>query len=639
MRDYQHLINFKWGTAPFKRKKHGKLSNKWFFYKPNTGNLTPAPQAPYTCFNSNPYFGGYSSGYGRYEKCAWGQPKKGLNNKLIGFTHFTPSGSGDIKIFYNYFLIKPSLKPQKILMERYDLNGYKIITKKYEILSIVNRCSINYEITSKDVVTIDPTYGGLNVKDYQPMKFDVEIKYDNNTLNILCHYHALDVYFKLKLNKFENFEIDENNIIKLYGKHIEFTLSYSLVSFDNVGCKIGNEYSNHTISSWQAKLNKIEIEADKEIDKLFFTALYTSLKNPHISFETDNVYEYMTLWDMYKTKFPLLMLFNKNASKRCLEGFDHLWLNTHYAGSRHLFSKIAPHESTQAICLVNILLSMGKMYGIDIDYKKYKKIQKDEIEYYLNKEIPIKPNFTFNLDLLDSIYAYKNAYNELLFDTFKLHKSLYNEDGVLLKEDGCEYYEGSNVNYSFRVSAQTFDRLNFTDKSKLINELDRFFGFTSKKCKYFNYVVSPKKVKKYGNKIRRFEGLNNEPDMESPYIYGLIGEYEKQNELLNEIIKYSFSITNDGVPGNDDSGALSSWLVFNILGIYPLVGTNKFLIGCPQIKKAVFNLDNKFTINVYRMNKNSIYLDKVSLNNNILNKYEITVDDIRNGGALDIYLK
>jgi len=639
MIDYNNIINFKWGTEPFKRKKHGKLSNKWFFYKPNTGNLTPAPQSPFTSFNSNPYFGGYSSGYSIYEKCTWSTPRKTNNKKLIGFTHFTPSGSGDIKEFLNYFLIKPTLKPQKIKKEKYGLNTYEIKTKRYTISTIVNRCTINYSISTKDFVSIDPTYGGLNVKEYEPKKYDVEIKQFDDSLNILCHYFDLDVYFKLKLNKYDGYSVDENNIIVISGKKVEFTLSYSFVSFENIDKKIGSEYSNHAISSWQTKLDRIEIDAPKDITKLFYTALYTSLKRPHISFETTDVFDYMTLWDMYKTEFPLLFLLNKTVSKRCLEGFDHIWKDDHYTTSRRVAKFTKPYDNGQAICLANIILSMGKMYGIDIDYEKYKKYQKDEINNYLKNNLPFKPRYTYNLDLLDSINAFNNAYNEKLDTLDLMHKSLYDNNGVLLNTDGCDYYEGSNANYSFRVSSITEKRLEFTNKKELIKELDRFFGFTSKKCHYFNKPTNPNTVRSYGDKVRRFEGLNNEPDMESPYMYGLLKEYDKQNEVLNEIIKYSFSISNDGVPGNDDTGALSSWLVFNILGIYPLVGTNKFLIGCPQINSATIKLDNEFRIIINRKNKDSIYLKEVKLNNNILKDFYITIEDIKKGGILEITLK
>ena len=56
---------------------------------------------------------------------------------------------------------------------------------------------------------------------------------------------------------------------------------------------------------------------------------------------------------------------------------------------------------------------------------------------------------------------------------------------------------------------------------------------------------------------------------------------------------YSFCWYN-GIPGNDDYGAMSSWLLFASLGFYPNSGMDTFLIGSPRVANATLQLNSYF---------------------------------------------
>ena len=45
-----------------------------------------------------------------------------------------------------------------------------------------------------------------------------------------------------------------------------------------------------------------------------------------------------------------------------------------------------------------------------------------------------------------------------------------------------------------------------------------------------------------------------------------------------------------GLPGNDDSGGLSSWYVWASLGLFPVAGQNVFLLNAPSFAGAVVRL-------------------------------------------------
>jgi putative alpha-1,2-mannosidase len=83
--------------------------------------------------------------------------------------------------------------------------------------------------------------------------------------------------------------------------------------------------------------------------------------------------------------------------------------------------------------------------------------------------------------------------------------------------------------------------------------------------------------------VFRFEGLNNEPDMEAPYACLWVGRHDRTVEIVRAVLDRRFGIGPGGLPGNDDSGGLSSWVVWNMLGLFPVAGQDLVLIGSPTL--------------------------------------------------------
>ena len=73
-----------------------------------------------------------------------------------------------------------------------------------------------------------------------------------------------------------------------------------------------------------------------------------------------------------------------------------------------------------------------------------------------------------------------------------------------------------------------------------------------------------------------------------------------------------------GIPGNDDSGAMSSWLIFSTLGIFPVAGQDVYLISTPSIPDASLTLGNgkKLRILAKNLDANGLnrYVQSASLN-------------------------
>ena len=80
---------------------------------------------------------------------------------------------------------------------------------------------------------------------------------------------------------------------------------------------------------------------------------------------------------------------------------------------------------------------------------------------------------------------------------------------------------------------------------------------------------------------RKYYNVANEPSFLTPLLYHWTGKPEKSTALIRRIVEENFSDQPDGLPGNDDGGAMSSWLAFHLLGRYPLAGTDRWITYAP----------------------------------------------------------
>lgn len=82
--------------------------------------------------------------------------------------------------------------------------------------------------------------------------------------------------------------------------------------------------------------------------------------------------------------------------------------------------------------------------------------------------------------------------------------------------------------------------------------------------------------------------LDNEPSIETPWLYDYAGQPWKTQELVRKVLNTIWVNQPRGIPGNDDLGAMSSWCVFAMLGVYPETpGRAELVLGSPLFAKAV----------------------------------------------------
>lgn len=137
---------------------------------------------------------------------------------------------------------------------------------------------------------------------------------------------------------------------------------------------------------------------------------------------------------------------------------------------------------------------------------------------------------------------------------------------------------------------------------------------------------------------RGFYNVNNEPSFLTPCLYHWVGRPDKSSDRVAAIIGSDFDDTPGGLPGNDDSGAMSSWLVFHMLGLYPNAGHDWYLIHTPLLGHAVLHPGGgrTFTITAPGLSHANRYIQTVTLNGKPLEGWGIGHADIIKGGELKL---
>jgi len=77
----------------------------------------------------------------------------------------------------------------------------------------------------------------------------------------------------------------------------------------------------------------------------------------------------------------------------------------------------------------------------------------------------------------------------------------------------------------------------------------------------------------------------NESDLHVPYLFAQLGRPELTQRWVRFLMQTQYSDRPAGLPGNDDGGAMSAWYVFSALGLYPIVGSDRYVLSIPQFPK------------------------------------------------------
>jgi predicted alpha-1,2-mannosidase len=143
---------------------------------------------------------------------------------------------------------------------------------------------------------------------------------------------------------------------------------------------------------------------------------------------------------------------------------------------------------------------------------------------------------------------------------------------------------------------------------------------------------------------RLFDGnafnLGNEPLFLLPYQYIYAGRHDKTARQVQNLLRTQYLSATDGLPGQDDSGAISSWFIFSSMGFFPVAGQDLYLIGSPLFEKSVINMEGgkQFIIEAHNLDHRNIYIKKATLNGKTIDRAWFTHTEIARGANLELQM-
>jgi putative alpha-1,2-mannosidase len=140
------------------------------------------------------------------------------------------------------------------------------------------------------------------------------------------------------------------------------------------------------------------------------------------------------------------------------------------------------------------------------------------------------------------------------------------------------------------------------------------------------------RLNEFFNKGQYWHG--NEPDQQAAYIFAMAGQPEKTQEWVSRILDEEYGTDPGGISGNDDAGQMSAWLVFSMMGFYPVCpASNEYIITTPAFDEVKIFLPNGkfFLISSINRGKNNNNIKAITRNGARFNNWFITHDDIIKG--------
>jgi predicted alpha-1,2-mannosidase len=138
-----------------------------------------------------------------------------------------------------------------------------------------------------------------------------------------------------------------------------------------------------------------------------------------------------------------------------------------------------------------------------------------------------------------------------------------------------------------------------------------------------------------------FAWIGDEPSVEIPWEFDYTGRPYETQGLVRKITQSLYTTSSNGIPGNDDLGEMSSWLVWADLGLYPETpGTSTLDLGSPLFPHAQLDLPSgkTLTINAPGASATTPYVQSAQFNGQSWNDDYLPAQTITGGGVLDVAL-
>ena len=473
------------------------------------------------------------------------------------------------------------------------------------------------------------------------------------------------------------------------GEQIEVRMGISYVSAENARRNLEAEQADGesfdalreaALGRWNADLGRIRVEGGTEAQRrVFYTALYHTLIHPNLLSDVNGEYPLMersgevgvtegerytvfSLWDTYRNVHQLLTLVYPERQVEMVRSMIDIYREWGWMPRWELYGRETfTMEGDPAIPVITDTWMKGlRDFDIETAYEAFRKsattpgaqnLLRPDIDPYIERGyIPLG---FYAQDLAGDV-SVSHALEYYVADAAlaRLADSLgHREDARLFRERSLGYrhyydreygtlrpilpdgsfltpfdpkagenfsaapgfHEGSSWNYTFYVPHD-------------VEGLVRLMGGRRKFVEKLQMVFD--------------EGLYdpaNEPDIAYAYLFSRFpGEAWRTQRETRRLLERYFTVEPDGIPGNDDTGTMSAWAVFTMLGFYPdCPGEAAYTLTAPTFDRAEIDTPQG-TLTIEKHGEG--YIRRMTLGGRPLSKYRLTHDELLRGGTLTFEL-
>ncbi|MDP4222201.1 MAG: GH92 family glycosyl hydrolase [Bacteroidota bacterium] len=447
-----------------------------------------------------------------------------------------------------------------------------------------------------------------------------------------------------------------------------------------------NAVRKATEDTWNQVLGKITVGGGTEDDrKKFYTALYHCYQLPRIVSDVDgsyqgfaedtlihraegfDYYDDFSMWDTYRALHPLLTILEPVRTRDMIRSLilkaeQGGWMPIFPAWSSYTAAMIGDHVSTM-ICDSYL----KGITGIDAE-EAYKYMRKNAFEIPSREEyIDGKGRRALESYLKYGYIPLEDSVPEAFHKNEQVSRTLeYALDDyalaqfakVLGKEDDYQILMKRSENWRNVFDTRTgFVRGRHSDGTWIEpfdpNEKVKFIceGTPFQYTWYVPQNVNGLAALMGGNiafisKLDKFfdEGYywhGNEPGQQIPFLYTMAGDPGKTMKRVFAVISEEYGTGPGGLSGNEDAGQMSAWLVFAMMGFYPVCpASNQYVISTPVFDEVKIQLPDKkyFIISGVSSNTTSKYIKAITKNGGVYPYLYITHEDIVRGSRFTLQL-
>ena len=481
----------------------------------------------------------------------------------------------------------------------------------------------------------------------------------------VCGHGRYKLYFSLNTSHpFQLEEQKETTACLTFGKKVrsvEVRIGLSALSSELASWECARwekmdfeDVKSRTADQWEKQLSTIDVKGGKKDDRvIFYTSLYRTYLSPadvsspdgaylgtdgkvYIS-EDFRYYSNWSLWDTFRTKFPLLVLTEPAKMRDMATSLIHL-----YATGKKDWS--TGFESTPTVRTEHAVILLLDAYrkGItNLDFRKGYAGMKQEMERLPMRSPDQKMESAYDLWAMAKIAEiigekadseqYRQRSVSLFEETWKKEFMNVTPAFEVMKNNGL--YQGTRWQYRWAAPQYIDKMIEWVGQDSLRSQLTYFFD-------------------------HHLYNQGNEPDIHVPYLFNRLGAPEKTQQIVRSLMtepmihKYggnsefktpylckAFKNAPEGYSPemDEDDGTMSAWYVFGAMGFYPLlVGDEYYDLTSPLFDRVLLRLTNGnvLTIQTEGRKKKDAPIKSIHFNGKKIADYRISHNELIKGGEL-----